>query len=146
MDAPINQANEDLNNGNNPSTTLDTLTTTINDKQLAPGNLAQLDDTVRLAINKQTEILFIEEDPNVRDVISKNFTVTVTDLNNVILNNEGAFWGLPPFSRDEEFDKVQRNVDDTLFLLADNLLDDKPYIKRDANLGNMKFDISPITL
>jgi hypothetical protein len=56
-------------------------------------------------------------------------------VNNELLTNDLAFWGLDPISRSEAIDQVQKNIDDTLFLLADNLLD-QVYKTVYPNIGN----------
>jgi hypothetical protein len=102
---------------------------------MATANIVQLDMTVRLAIEKQTELLSASTDVNSKDASSKNFTNSIVDVNNELLTNDLAFWGLDPISRSEAIDQVQKNIDDTLFLLADNLLD-QVYKTVYPNIGN----------
>ena len=75
-----------------------------------------------------------------KDESSKNFTISVIDLSDVVMANSDAFWGLDWTARTEAIDQVQKNVDDTLYLLAENLLD--TVFKYSAinyqNIGNIK--------
>ncbi|XP_046446437.1 adhesion G protein-coupled receptor L3-like [Daphnia pulex] len=119
----INQANKNITNGGNPSESLNGISTVLKENEMATANIVQLDMTVRLAIEKQTELLSASTDVNSKDASSKNFTNSIVDVNNELLTNDLAFWGLDPISRSEAIDQVQKNIDDTLFLLADNLLD-----------------------
>ncbi|KAI9565575.1 hypothetical protein GHT06_009367 [Daphnia sinensis] len=119
----INQANNEIENGGNPSQALDSLSSVLKQNELGSGDIIQVDQTVRLAIDKQTQLLAAISDPNSKDISSKNFTNSVTDVSNVLLGNELAFWGLESNARSGAIDQVQKNMDDTLFLLAQNLLD-----------------------
>ncbi|XP_032778359.2 adhesion G protein-coupled receptor L3 [Daphnia magna] len=123
IEESISQANKEMENGGDPSQALGTLSSVLKQNELASGDIIQLDQTVRLAIDKQTQLLAANSDPNSKDSISKNFTSSVTDVNNVLLGNELAFWGLESNARSEAIDQVQKNMDDTLFLLASNLLE-----------------------
>ena len=99
------------------------LTNDVKDIDIASGNIVQLDQTVKLAIDKQTLLIAETTDPNLRYESSKNFTMSVIDLNDVIMNNNFAFWGLDWTARSEAINQVQKNVDDTLYLLTENLVD-----------------------
>lgn len=141
IEESISQANKEMENGGDPSQALGTLSSVLKQNELASGDIIQLDQTVRLAIDKQTQLLAANSDPNSKDSISKNFTSSVTDVNNVLLGNELAFWGLESNARSEAIDQVQKNMDDTLFLLASNLLE-KIYKNNDyENIGNIKLKI-----
>ncbi len=119
----INHANANITNGGNPTESLNFLTNVLNENELASGNIAQLDQTIRLAIDKQIVLMTANSDSNSRDSSSKVFAKSVIDLYDIIFVNEKAFWGLPWILRSDAVDRVQKNVDDTLFLLAENLID-----------------------
>lgn len=123
VDDSINQANDDIANGQDPGGSLNGLTNVIKDNDVASGNIVQLDQTVKFAIQKQTLLMATTTDPSLKDESSKNFTISVIDLNNALMENNDAFWGLEWTARSEAIDQVQKNVDDTLYLLAENLLD-----------------------
>lgn len=119
----INQANNEIVNGDNPSSSLNSLTSVVKTNELASGNVIQLQQTVVLAINRQSELIAEDPDPVSRDATSKNFTNSVIDLNDVMMNSTSSFWGLEIDARTEVINQIQTNVDDTLVLLAKNLLD-----------------------
>jgi hypothetical protein len=102
---------------------LNSLTNVVKDNEIASGNIVQLDQTVSFAVQKQTLLIASIEDPSLKEESSKNFTMSVIDLNDVVLGNTNAFWGLDWAARSEAINQVQKNVDETLFLLAENLLD-----------------------
>ena len=137
VEESINQANEEIAKGGNPSESLDGLSIVLKENEIASGNIVQLDKTVRLAIEKQAELLSGNLDPNSKDASSKNFTNSIVNVNNVLLTNEVAFWGLEPIARSEAIGQVQKNVDDTLFLLAENLID-QVYKNMYPNIGNFE--------
>jgi ABC-type iron transport system FetAB permease component len=117
---------------------LNSLTNVVKENGIAPGNLVQLDQTVSFAIEQQTSLMVNTTDASLREESCKNFTISVIDLNGVVLGNASAFWGLNWEARSEAISEVQKNVDDTLFLLAENLLD-KMYQYgniSDQNIGN----------
>lgn len=119
----INHANANITNGENPSESLNFLTKVLNENELASGNIAQLDQTIRLAFDKQTVLITANSDSNSRDSSSKVFAKSVIDLYDIMFVNAKAFWGLPWILRSDAVNRVQKNVDDTLFLLAENLID-----------------------
>ncbi|XP_046446417.1 adhesion G protein-coupled receptor L3-like [Daphnia pulex] len=119
----INHANANITDGENPSESLNFLTKVLNENELESGNIAQLDQTIRLAFDKQTVLMTANSDSNSRDSSSKVFAKSVIDLYDIMFVNAKAFWGLPWILRSEAVDRVQKNVDDTLFLLAENLID-----------------------
>lgn len=135
MSDAIGQANQDLVNGVDPSQSLGKLTASIAASELASGDLTPLDETVRLAISIQNQSIAWSTMAAWREASSKNFTAAVTDLNDFILASNRAFWGLESISRDEAINHIQINMDDTLFLLADNLNNDAKYVDRRNNLG-----------
>jgi len=102
---------------------LNSLTNVVKDNEIASGNIVQLDQTVSFAVQKQTLLIASITDPSLKEESSKNFTMSVIDLNDVVLGNTNAFWGLDWAARSEAINQVQKNVDETLFLLAENLLD-----------------------
>ena len=57
------------------------------------------------------------------------------DLSEKLLGSQSAFLGLPSKQRRDVIDSVQKNVDDTLYLLASNSVYEK-YQKEVDNLGN----------
>lgn len=118
----INQANNEIVNGDNPSSSLNSLTSVVKTNELASGNVIQLQQTVVLAINRQSELITEDPDPVSREATSKNFTNSVIDLNDVMMNSTSSFWGLEIDTRTEVINQIQTNVDDTLVLLAENLL------------------------
>lgn len=120
----ISKAKEDIKEGD-PKMALDDLTDAIRKEALASANIGQIDETIQLAIQKQKELLANHTDEVQKDKSSKGFTTSVTGLNNVVLESNVAFWGLESISRAEAIDAVQKSMDDTLYLLADNLIDQK---------------------
>ena len=102
---------------------MNSLTNVVKDNEIASGNIVQLDQTVSFAVQKQTLLIASITDPSLKEESSKNFTMSVIDLNDVVLGNTNAFWGLDWAARSEAINQVQKNVDETLFLLAENLLD-----------------------
>ncbi len=134
----INQVNNDIANGEDPGESLSILTNVVKDNGIASGNIAHLDQTVSFAIEQQTLLMATTPDASLREKSCKNFTISVIDLNDAVLRNASAFWGLNWVARSEAISEVQKNVDDTLFLLAENLLD-KVYRYgsiSDQNIGN----------
>jgi hypothetical protein len=119
----INYASSNITKGGNPSESLNSLTNVILENEIASGNIFQLDQTIKLAIDKQTDLMIANTDSNSRDSSSKIFVKSVIDLYDVVFVNGKAFWGLEWIPRSGAVDQVQKNVDDTLFLLAENLLD-----------------------
>ena len=124
VDDSINQANDNLENGEDPGVSLNGLTNIVKENDVASGNIVQLDQTITFAIEKQTLLIQTTADPSLKDQSSKNFTISVIDLSDVVMANSDAFWGLDWTARTEAIDQVQKNVDDTLYLLAENLLDE----------------------
>ncbi|XP_057372837.1 adhesion G protein-coupled receptor L3-like isoform X2 [Daphnia carinata] len=120
----INQANNEITNGDNPSGALKSLTSVVETNEIASGNIIQIQQTVVLAIDKQNTLIANDPDPVSRDATTKNFTNSVVDLSDVVMNSTLAFWGLEINDRAEAVNQIQTSVDDTLLLLAENLLDD----------------------
>lgn len=120
----ISQANDDIMNGNDPGGSLNSLTSVVDENELASGNIIQLQDTVVLAIERQSQLIAEDPDPISRDLKSKNFTKSVVDLSDVMMTSTEAFWGLETIARDEAINRIQTSVNDTLFLLAENFLDE----------------------
>ena len=103
---------------------MNALTNVFKENELASGDIVQLDQTIQLAIDIQADLMSIDNtDSNSRDSSSKVFAKSMIDLYDVVLLNKRAYWGLEWILRSESIDQVQKNVDDTLFLLAENLLD-----------------------
>jgi hypothetical protein len=144
VDNSINEANNNLENGEDPGVTLNRLTNDVKENDnVASGNIVRLDQTIKLAIEKQTSLINATDDPSLKDQSSKNFTISVIDLSDVVMANSNAFWGLDWTARSEAIDQVQNNVDDTLYLLAENLLDtvfnySAINLGRFQNIGNIK--------
>ena len=134
MDTSINKANEVLMNDEDPTMALITLSDDIDETELASGNIAQLDETVKLAIDKQRKWLNSTEEGS-QDQSSRNFTNAVLNLTNILLGNDNAFWGLDSILREEAVDSIQKNIDETLFLLAQNLIIGTIY--RNENFTNL---------
>ena len=134
MDKSINKANEVLKNDEDPTIALSTLSGDIDETELASGNIAQLDETVKLAIDKQRKWLNSTEEGS-QDQSSRNFTNAVLNLTNILLGNDNAFWGLDSILREEAVDSIQKNIDETLFLLAQNLIIGTIY--RNENFTNL---------
>ena len=134
MDTSINKANEVLMNDEDPTMALITLSDDIDETELASGNIAQLDETVKLAIDKQRKWLNSTEEIS-QDQSSRNFTNAVLNLTNILLGNDNAFWGLDSILREEAVDSIQKNIDETLFLLAQNLIIGTIY--RNENFTNL---------
>ena len=134
MDTSINKANEVLMNDEDPTMALITLSDDIDETELASGNIAQLDETVKLAIDKQRKWLNSTEEIS-QDQSSRNFTNAVLNLTNILLGNDNAFWGLDSILREEAVDSIQKNIDETLFLLAQNLIIGTIY--RNENVTNL---------
>ena len=114
------------------------LTDVLKENEVASGNVVQLDLTIKFAIEKQTQLLLENSDPIFKNSNSKNFTKAIVDVNNELLNSELAFWGLESNARGEQLDQLQKNIDDTLFLMADNLLDGIYKNNDNPNIGNAK--------
>ena len=131
VDTNINKANEALRNNTDPSKTLNYLSDAIRVEKIASGNIAQLDETVKLAIEKQRELLV--GTAKSRDQSSQNFTNSVLDLKDILLASNEAFWGLNLIPREIQLDHVQNNIDETLFLLAQNIAG----IYRNGNFSNI---------
>ena len=136
VDNSINGANENIAKGEDPTESLNSVTDVLKENEMASGNVVQLDQTIKLAIEKQAELLLGIANPNTKDSSSKNFTKSVVDVNNELLKNELAFWGLEPIARSEALGQVQKNIDDTLFLLADYLIDGIYKNNDNPNIGN----------
>ena len=119
-----------------PSIALANIVNVIEKDELASGNIIQLDQSIKLAITKQTEILLgFDIDADSKDVLSVYFTASLMDLSKKLLGSQSAFLGLPSKQRRDVIDSVQKNVDDTLYLLASNSVYEK-YQKEVDNLGN----------
>lgn len=119
-----------------PSIALANIVNVIEKDELASGNIIQLDQSIKLAITKQTEILLgFDIDADSKDVLSVYFTASLMDLSEKLLGSQSAFLGLPSKQRRDVIDSVQKNVDDTLYLLASNSVYEK-YQKEVDNLGN----------
>ena len=135
----INNTNEALNNNADPSLSLISLSEAIKETEIASGNIAQLDETVKLAIAKQRELLNSTDATESQDQSSHNFTYSILGLKDILLDNNKAFWGLDSITREEAVDHVQNNIDETLFLLAQNLIEGSNYSNGDfPNLGTSK--------
>lgn len=134
----LNKVNEEIATGKDPSESLNGLTDVLKENEVASGNVVQLDLTIKFAIEKQTQLLLESSDPNFKNSNSKNFTNAIVDVNNELLNSELAFWGLESNARGEQLDQLQKNIDDTLFLLAENLLDGVYKNNDNPNIGNAK--------
>nr|CAH0106133.1 unnamed protein product [Daphnia galeata] len=136
VDNSINEANNEnkkkSENGNGEDQEND---------NVASGNIVRLDQTIKLAIEKQTSLINATDDPSLKDQSSKNFTISVIDLSDVVMANSNAFWGLDWTARSEAIDQVQNTVDDTLYLLAENLLDTvENKMNADYNNDNYTYD------
>ena len=131
----INNTNEALNNNADPSLSLISLSEAIKETEIASGNIAQLDETVKLAIAKQRELLNSTDATESQDQSSHNFTYSILGLKDILLDNNKAFWGLDSITREEAVDHVQNNIDETLFLLAQNLIIGTIY--RNENVTNL---------
>ena len=119
-----------------PSIALANIVNVIEKDELASGNIIQLDQSIKLAITKQTEILLgFDIDADSKDVLSVYFTASLMDLSKKLLGSQSAFLGLLSKQRRDVIDSVQKNVDDTLYLLASNSVYEK-YQKEVDNLGN----------
>ena len=134
----LNKVNEEIATGKDPSESLNGLTDVLKENEVASGNVVQLDLTIKFAIEKQTQLLLENSDPIFKNSNSKNFTKAIVDVNNELLNSELAFWGLESNARGEQLDQLQKNIDDTLFLMADNLLDGIYKNNDNPNIGNAK--------
>ena len=131
----INNTNEALNNNADPSLSLISLSEAIKETEIASGNIAQLDETVKLAIEKQRIWLVNFTEEGLQDQCSRNFTDAVLNLTNILLSNDKAFWGLYSIFREEAVDSIQNNIDVTLYLLAQNLFIGSIY--RNENFTNL---------
>ncbi len=140
MDDFVNKAREDLDNNKDPSQSLNNLSDAIRETELASGNIAQLDETIQYAITKQKELMKSKSAES-QDQSSRNFTDSILDLNNILLASEKAFWGLESIPREQAIDHVQQNVDQTLFLLAENLLGGVYRNGDFQNLGKIKYTV-----
>ena len=139
MGTSINNTNEALNNNADPSLSLISLSEAIKETEIASGNIAQLDETIKLAIAKQRELLNSTDATESQDQSSHNFTYSILGLKDILLDNNKAFWGLDSITREEAVDHVQNNIDETLFLLAQNLIEGSNYSNGDfPNLGTSK--------
>ncbi|KAI9565576.1 hypothetical protein GHT06_009368 [Daphnia sinensis] len=139
----INQANNEIVNGTNPSESLNSLTNVVEANEIASGNIVQLQQTVVLAIGRQSELIAEDPDPVSREATTKNFTNSVVDLSDVMMNSTAAFWGLEINARAEAINQIQTSVDDTLFLLADNLLDNI-YVYSGSSSQNLAIQVESI--
>ena len=135
MDTSVNQANDELKKNIDPTIALNTLSYAIIEETLASGNIAQLDETVKLAIEKQRIWLVNFTEEGLQDQCSRNFTDAVLNLTNILLSNDKAFWGLYSIFREEAVDSIQNNIDVTLYLLAQNLFIGSIY--RNENFTNL---------
>lgn len=124
-----------MNIGTDPAEALANLGKDISSTTLASGNLGALDNTMKLAISKQEELLANITNPNVRESSSKNFTASITDLSDVIMSNSDAFWGLDVDERLSNIDNVQKNIDISLSIMAINLVNNPTYQLTDETVG-----------
>ena len=136
IEEAINTAHTKISNDGDPSSTLANLAIAIEKDDFASGNIIQLDQTIKLAIAKQAEMLDSDDDIESRNAISKNFTNSVIELNDLVLGSDAAFSNFSVNERYEAIDNVQKNVDETVRLLAKHLADET--FEKEANhFGNL---------
>ena len=136
IEEAINTAHTKISNDGDPSSTLANLAIAIEKDDFASGNIIQLDQTIKLAIVKQAEMLDSDDDIESRNAISKNFTNSVIELNDLVLGSDAAFSNFSVNERYEAIDNVQKNVDETVRLLAKHLADET--FEKEANhFGNL---------
>ncbi len=136
VEQAIKTAEEEIRGDGKPSLILKNLTLAIEKVDLAPKNLFQLDKIIESAVNKQVKAFNITlDDDSERDGIAKNFTSAVMELDDKVLGSADAFVGLPLKERHEVINGIQMNVDATLHLLAENMVEQK-YINGVNNLRN----------
>ena len=136
IEEAINTAHTKISNDGDPSSTLANLAIAIEKDDFASGNIIQLDQTIKLAIAKQAEMLDSDDDIESRNAISKNFTNSVIELNDLVFGSDAAFSNFSVNERYEAIDNVQKNVDETVRLLAKHLADET--FEKEANhFGNL---------
>ena len=136
IEEAINTAHTKISNDGDPSSTLANLAIAIEKDDFASGNIIQLDQTIKLAIAKQAEMLDSDDDIESRNAISKNFTNSVIELNDLVLGSDAAFSNFSVNERYEAIDNVQKNVDETVRLLAKHLADET-FEKEAKHFGNL---------
>ena len=98
--------------------------------QIASGDFHLFYFAIDYSIESQKELLLstdgqTDETLTWRDGSSKNFTDAVLSLSSLLLENEAAYWGLNTKNRNSVVDNLQDVIDQTLHLLAQNLIDKK---------------------
>lgn len=133
-----------LKDGVDPPTVVAHLADFIREMLLIPGDLTILDDTLVIALEAQGALLKNSTDPRWKDAQAKNFTRATTDLANEVLNNTFGFVAFDTYQRFKTADKYQKRIDETLYQMAVNLLDQIPFRLPYENIGINKFNLESL--